>query len=201
MKKMAWIAPAVGIMLAGTLLYSQSLAAADAEAQSAKVGQAAPDFALRDVYGKEFKLADFKDKVVVLEWINQSCPVSKGAHDKKVMQETYKKYADKGVIWLAIDTTAGVQPDKNRVYAAEMGLAYPILHDAEGKVGRAYGAKTTPHMYVIDKTGKLAYDGAIDDRSKTNYVAAAVDSLLAGKAVATSKTEPYGCGVKYPKAK
>jgi len=201
MKTRNWMLVVAVAGMVGALVYTQ-LTAAEAGAEAkADLGKPAPEFALKDVYGKEFKLSDFKERVIVLEWINKGCPVSKGAHEKKVMQDTYKKYAGKGVVWLAIDTTVGTKPEDNRVYAAEMSLAYPILHDVEGKVGRAYGAKTTPHMFVIDKAGKLAYTGAIDDREKTNYVAAALDALLAGKPVAKAKTEPYGCSVKYPPAK
>jgi len=87
--------------------------------------------------------------------------------------------------------------DSNRAYAAQQHINYPILHDSQGKVGKAYGAKTTPYMFVIDKEGKLVYNRAIDDKSKTNYVAAALDSLLAGKPIAKPKTQPYGCSVKY----
>jgi peroxiredoxin len=167
-----------------------------AKAAAAKVGEAAPDIALKDTYGKEFKLSEFKGKIVVLEWLNQACPVSRGKHEDKTMQNTYKKYADK-VVWIGIDTTNGVKPESNRVYAAKMQLAHPILIDVDAKAGHAFGAKTTPHMFVIDKDGKLAYDGAIDDQGQTNYVAAAIDSLVAGKPVSKSKTDPYGCGVKY----
>lgn len=188
---------ALVIALAGTVAYTSVTAAEKADAPTAAIGASAPDFTLKDAYGKEFKLSEFKDKIVVLEWVNQDCPVSRGAHEKRTMQETYKKYAGKGVIWLGMCSTAGEKPDRNRVYAAAQGLAFPILHDAEGKVGRAYQAKTTPHLFVIDKTGKLAYSGAIDDRKDTNYVAKALDELLEGKPVSTSRTEPYGCSVKY----
>lgn len=193
------LSSALMLALAGSLAYTQT-PAAEKSGTPAVVGAPAPDFSLKDAYGKEFRLADFKGKVVVLEWINRNCPVSRGAHDKKVMQDTYKKYAAKGVVWLAIDTTAGSEPEKNRVYAAEKGLAYPILHDPDGQTGRAYRAKTTPHMFVLDKAGKLAYHGAIDDRKDTNYVAAALEEVLSGKPVSTSKTEPYGCAVKYARA-
>ncbi len=188
------------LVTVAALAYACTYAAEKEQDAPAAPGSEAPAFALKDVYGKEFKLADFKDKIVVLEWINQDCPVSRGAHEKKLMQDSYKKYAAKGVVWLAIDTTNGVQPEKNRVYAAQQSLAYPILHDTDGRVGRAYGAKTTPHMFVIDKGGKLVYSGAIDDRKDKNYVAAALDELLAGKPVSRPKTEPYGCTVKYPKS-
>jgi peroxiredoxin len=188
---------AIVLAMAGAAVYASVTAAEKAGASTAAIGAAAPDFALKDAFGKEFKLSEFKDKVVVLEWLNQDCPVSRGAHQKKVMQETYKKYATKGVVWLGMCSTAGEKPDRDRVYAAAQGLAYPILHDADGKVGRAYQAKTTPHMFIIDKAGKLAYTGAIDDHKDKNYVANALDELLDGKPVSASKTEPYGCGVKY----
>jgi peroxiredoxin len=182
------------------LVYTQMGATAAKESDSkAKVGEKAPDFELKDVYGKSFKLSEFRDKIVVLEWVNKDCPISRGAHKKGIMQETYKKFAEKDVVWIGIDTTAGRKPEDNRVYAAEMKLAYPILHDEKGKVGRMYNAKTTPHMYVIDKDGTLVYDGAIDDRGETNYVEEALKALLKEKDIAKPKTEPYGCSVKYPK--
>ena len=98
-----WAVLIATLVLAGMVLYGRSWAAAAGKA--AEVGQKAPDFALKDVYGKEFKLADFKDKIVVLEWLNKDCPVSRGAHEKQQMQKTYKKYAAKGVVWLGIDST------------------------------------------------------------------------------------------------
>ncbi|NLE58020.1 MAG: redoxin domain-containing protein [Planctomycetes bacterium] len=195
--KTRWMILTTAAVAAGVFLYSHSLAAQANKA--AEPGQTAPDFAIKDAYGKEFKLADFKGKVVVLEWINRDCPVSRGAHDKQQMQKTYKKYAAKGVVWLGIDSTEAAKPDANRVYAAEQGLAYPILHDADAKVANAYGAKRTPHMFVIDKEGKLAYAGAIDDKADRNHVAAALDELLAGKTVAKPKTDAYGCGIKNSK--
>jgi len=185
-------------ILAMTGFWGDRNAATGANAPAgAEVGSPAPAFELPDVYGKPFKLDEFKGRIVVLEWINQACPVSRGKHDDGVMQKTYKKYARDGIIWLAIDSTHGRKPEQNRVYAAEQHLAYPILQDAEGKVGRAYGARTTPHMFVIDKKGILAYDGAIDDKADKNYVAAALDALLADRPVTPAKTAPYGCSVKY----
>jgi len=188
---------------AAAFVYGQATAGAGPAAAKAELGEPAPDFALKDVYGKQFKLSEFKGRIVVLEWINKNCPYSRGCHEgkKKTMQDTYKKYVAKGLVWLAIDTTVGVKPEDNRVYAAQMGLAYPILHDLDGKIGHAYRARTTPHMFVIDKAGKLVYNGAIDDRGSTNYVALAIEDLLAGRPVAKSRTEEYGCTVKYPPEK
>lgn len=189
------VAAMAAVVVSGLLVSTQLRAADEKPSAQAKIGEKAPDFALKDAFGKEHKLSDYRGKIVVLEWINQQCPVSKGKHTKQTMQESYKKHADQ-VVWLAIDTKAN-DPEKNRVYAAKMGIAYPILHDTDGKVGRAYNARTTPHMFVIDKEGKLVYDGAIDDKGETNYVDNAIHDLLEGKTVSKPKTEPYGCGVKY----
>lgn len=186
------------------LLYQQTIAQSAGDAK-AEVGKAAPDFKLKDIFGKEFTLSEFKGKIVVLEWVNQECPVTRRVHDQKIVPETYAKYAEKGVVWLGIDTTAGMTPERNRVYAAQRGLAFPILHDTDGKVGRTYGAQTTPHMYVIDKDGKLVYNGAIDDDQqgqdkdgRTCYVGNAIEALLKGEEVQPNRTRPYGCTVKYP---
>ena len=193
-KVIGWVS---GIAMA-TIALGMAVAADTKPAAKAELGKPAPGFELKDTYGKTFKLSDFTGRVVVLEWINRTCPVSRQCHEKAVMQKTYKKYAAKGVIWLAIDTTVGTDPESNRVYAATQGLAYPILHDLDGKVGRAYGAATTPHMYVIDKKGNLAYGGAIDDRAEKNYVADALKAVLSDQKVAKAWTKPYGCSVKYP---
>lgn len=190
----------VGLGL-GLLVYTQLSAAPTAAEIRAKIGQPAPDFSLKDSFGKTFTLSEFKDRIVVLEWLNKDCPFVVEAHkDKRVMQETYARFAGKGVIWLGIDTTYERQVEDNRIWAAEMGLAYPILFDEDGKVGRAYGATNTPHMFVIDKAGRLAYMGAIDDRGEVNYVERAIKELLDGKAVSTPRTPPFGCIVKYPPA-
>jgi peroxiredoxin len=195
--------------ICGGWLYTQTSAAPESkELTKAELGQPAPPFELKDVYGKTFSPGEFKDKIVVLEWFNLNCPFVRGRHGDQTMQKTYAKYAGKGVVWLAIDSTAGAKPDNDRVYAAEQHMAYPVLQDGDGRVARAYGAKTTPHMFVIDRSGKLAYTGAIDDdpsgkedkKSVTNHVAAALDDLLAGKAIAKNRTQPYGCSVKVAKS-
>ena len=199
-----WGALLLAAVVCDGWLYAQTTAAPPGEGVKAEVGQAAPNLDLKDAFGKAFTLGEFKGKIVVLEWFNMNCPFVKGRHGDQTMQKTYAKYAGKGVVWLAINSTAGAKPEDDRVYAAEHQLAYPILMDSQGQVARAYGAKTTPHMFVIDRAGKLAYSGAIDDdpggqkdkKEVTNYVAGAIDDLLTDKAVAKSRTTPYGCGVK-----
>jgi peroxiredoxin len=189
-----------GLIVHGSLSAAPEAASSGSQQATAKLGSPAPDFKLKDSFGKEFTISEFKGKPVILEWINQDCPVSKGAHEKKNMQNVYKKYADKGAVWLGIDSTHGMTAERNRVYAAQMGLAHPILLDPDGKVGHMYQAKRTPHMYVIDSAGVLVYDGAIDDQKETNYVAAALDDLLANRPVSKSRTDAYGCTIKYAPA-
>jgi peroxiredoxin len=161
----------------------------------AEVGKEAPDFELSDSTGKAVKLSDIKDKIVVLEWINKACPVSHGK--LTTMKSTAEKYVNKDVVWLAIDSTHGRTAAEDLEYAKENKLPYSILLDGDGAVGHLYGAKTTPHMFVIDKQGVLAYAGAIDNKKDRNYVEEAVDALLAGEKVEVATTKPYGCSVKY----
>lgn len=177
----------------------------------AELGHAAPDFTLKDTEGKEHKLSDLKGKVVVLEWTCCKCPfVVRHQKQEKTMQHTFESFKDKDVVWLAIDST---NPEHAGGYTEDMikewkddddvKLPYAVLRDADGKVGHIYGAKTTPHMFVIDKEGKLVYSGAIDDnphgdkKEATNYVVKAVEASLAGTEVEVASTKPYGCGVKY----
>jgi peroxiredoxin len=165
----------------------------------------APQFTLTNYDGKEVSLADYKDKVVVLEWFNYECPFVVYHYEKpKTMAELADKYKDKDVVWLAVNSTKHLKTKKNKDFAEKHKLTYPILDDRSGKIGRAYSAKTTPHMYIIDAKGKIAYDGGIDNspmgskKEKTvNYVDKALAELTAGKAVSTPKTKPYGCSVKY----
>jgi peroxiredoxin len=170
---------------------------------AAQVGSAAPAFSLEDQDGKKISLADYKDKIVVLEWTNPGCPVVQRHYKAKTMTTLATKYADKGVVWLAINSTNTATNATNKEWVTEQKLSYPVLNDASGSTGIAYGAKTTPHMFVIDKTGKLVYAGGIDNDPKgnadapVNYVGKALDELLAGKAVTTSTSKAYGCSVKF----
>lgn len=183
---------------------------AAAYAAPAKVGDVAPDFTLKDTDGKDVKLADFKGKIVVLEWFNPGCPFVQKHHVKlDTMTKTAAAYKDKGVVWLAINSGAegkqGAAATENAKVKKDWKIDYPILLDTTGSTGKAYGAKRTPDMFIIDKEGKLAYAGGIDNNSspKTagdkNYVKNALDELLAGKKVTEATTESYGCNVKYGK--
>ncbi len=181
--------------------------------QAATVGSQAPDFKLTDTDGKEVKLSSFAGKIVVLEWFNPDCPFVKKYHESnKTVAELQEKYGKQGVVWLAINSGAagkeGAGKERNVKAKADWKLAYPVLLDENGRVGREYGAKRTPTIYIIDKNGILAYSGAIDDSKddvskvgKTNYVANALDELIAGKAVTTKETESFGCAVKYSSKK
>lgn len=179
------------------------VAKADDAVANPLIGQKAPDFTLTDASGKEHKLADYKGKVVVLEWTEQGCPFVKRHYAAGTMQKLAKSFADKDVVWLAVNSSHFARPDDTLRWARENALSYPVLLDNAGYVGKAYGAKTTPHMFVIDKFGMLRYAGAIDDdprgekENRTNHVEQAVSAVLEGKAPPTRSTKPYGCSVKY----
>ncbi|HSI05879.1 MAG: thioredoxin family protein [Myxococcota bacterium] len=172
------------------------------------VGNKAPDFTLSTTDGKKVSLHDFAGKTVVLEWFNPDCPFVKFAHgDKGPLVAQPKRATGEGVVWLAVNSSApgkqGNGTERNVKAAKEYGMSYPILLDSDGKVGKLYGAKTTPHMYVIDKEGVLRYNGALDnaplgkaDGSAINFVDAAIKGVATGK-VEKAQTEAYGCSVKY----
>ena len=190
------------IALASTALLG--LAAPAFAADTAEVGKPAPTFKLKDEAGKEHSLAQYQGKIVVLEWTNPGCPFVQRHYTANTMQKTFGGYDAKKVVWLAVDSTSGNTPEKSAAWKKEKGFTYPVLQDASGTVGKAYGAKTTPHMYVIDEQGVVRYVGAIDDDPRgnkkegvTNHVKTAVDALLSGKPVPAATTEPYGCSVKY----
>ncbi len=176
------------------------------------VGSPAPAFTLTDTKGKQHNLADYKGKYVVLEWVNLGCPFVKKHYESGNMQATQKKAVEKGVVWLSVCSSAKWKQgnlsaaDWNEEITDRKMASTAVLIDESGEVGRAYGAKTTPHMYVVNPEGVLIYKGAIDDKPTTNkdtipgarnYVLAALDESLAGKPVSTASTTPYGCSVKY----
>ncbi|HWP39808.1 MAG TPA: thioredoxin family protein [Tepidisphaeraceae bacterium] len=200
------------LLVVGALLAGPSLAGSDkdkASAAKAKIGAPAPDFALQDQDGNTVRLSDFAGKIVVLEWFNDECPVVVRHYRNGPnggMNALASKYMDKGVVWLAINSTKNKTNADNKKAAQELNVNRPILNDASGEVGHLYGATNTPGMYVINKDGILAYMGAIDDdpsgRKKEgvkNYVAQALDELLAGQSVSEPQTKQYGCTVKYAK--
>jgi peroxiredoxin len=177
--------------------------------RAAAVGAPAPDFTLTAVDGTTHTLSRYAGRAVVLEWFNPGCPFVKHSHGPGgPLQDFAKKATKDGSVWLAINSNApgteGNGLELNRKAAAGWGLEHPVLLDEQGTVGRAYGAATTPHMYVVDTAGILRYRGAIDNRplgkgegQPVNYVQKALADLAAGRSVATSDTKPYGCSVKY----
>lgn len=193
---------------------STALALPIAHAAAATVGQVAPAFTAVDASGKSHKLADFKGKLVVLEWTNPGCPfVVK--HYGGNMQALQKDFTAKGVVWLSVNSTAQdaadyLAPAKLMAWKAEKkGSATAVLMDDAGTIGQLYGAKTTPHMYIINPQGVLVYAGAIDSvpsarvddiKTATNFVRQGLAEALAGKPISTSTTQAYGCSVKYKSA-
>jgi len=177
-----------------------------------QVGGQAPNFRLNDTNGQTVTLDQFKGRVVVLEWNNPGCPFVKKHYDSGNMQKTQAAAKNDGVVWLSINSGApGKQGHMNgteakALVAAQKAQPTAYLLDPNGTVGKGYGAVTTPHMYIVDKAGKLVYAGAIDDKPTANkndipgarnHVLAALGELKAGKAVSVATTRPYGCAVKY----
>ena len=189
----------------GPMAEAQPGTAAEVPGRGPQVGGAAPDFTLVGADGKTYKLSDYKDKVVVLEWLNQDCPFSNyktGAGPRsKALAE---KCREAGVVWLGIDTTHYQTVEGEAKYIKENQIPYPILMDTDGRVGRLYGAATTPHVFVIDK-GKIRYIGAFDNDPRRDrpageyrgYVEEALAAVLAGKDVPLTSVAPWGCTVKY----
>jgi peroxiredoxin len=175
-------------------------------------GSQAPDFKGTDSNGVSHSLSQYRGKYVVLEWANQGCPYDQKHYLSGNMEALQRQWTDKGVVWLSVLSSApgeqgNVSPAEENQYLKKMKAApTAALLDPEGKIGRLYEAKTTPHMFVIDPKGKLIYQGAIDDKPTTNhadiktahnYLNDALDSAMAGKAVPVAATRPYGCSVKY----
>ena len=178
---------------------------------SAQIGQPAPDFTAADINGKTIHLSDYKGKIVVLESYNQDCPFCHNQYQTGAMQELQRDLAAKGVVWLLVDSvnpnnSSHRTPEQARKEQSDQKMTLTAwIDDSSGLVGKAYGMRTTPHMFVVDKDGTLVYNGAIDDqatpdhdpRTANNYVKDAVNQLLAGAKVSITETKPYGCGVKY----
>ncbi len=195
-----------------TLALGAAFVATGPASAAATVGQPAPAFSATDVSGKPVSLADFKGKYVVLEWTNPGCPFVKKHYDSGNMPATQKDALAKGAVWLSVNSTAKDATD----YKAPADLAAwfssknakptAALMDADGTIGKAWGARTTPHMFVIDPKGTVVYAGAIDSipspnpadlKTATNYVTQALTESMAGKPVSKAVTQAYGCSVKY----
>lgn len=179
---------------------------------ASEVGKPAPAFTAKNVKGEQISLSDYKDKIVVLEWVNFDCPFVKKHYSGKNMQKLQADYTAKEVVWLTVNSSAeGKQGylEASKLAektTAEGSKASQIIVDTDGTVGKAYDAKVTPHMMIIAKDGTLAYSGAIDSTPSTDAAdieasdklfANALDAVIAGKEVANAKNKPYGCGVKY----
>jgi peroxiredoxin len=188
------------------------LLAPSALSETAAVGKPAPTMSLQNALGQTVSLSQFSGKVVVLEWFNQNCPFVKKFYANRDMQVFQKAAREKGAVWLTINSSAEgkqgyIAPQDAQSFAQEQGLdPASLLLDPEGSVGRSFGARTTPHMFVVDQKGALAYAGAIDSNpstrsgdiaSSTNYVMQAVDALLQGRTPSPASTDSYGCSVKY----
>jgi peroxiredoxin len=179
---------------------------------SVEVGQPAPGFSLPDLDGRTVTLSGHRGKVVVLEWFNPGCPYVKAAHSVGSLVDLAARKQAEGVVWLAVNSAApgkqGHGVEVNRAAAAAWKMGHPVLLDEDGTVGKAYGATNTPHLFVIDAQGRLAYQGAIDNSpdgeraspaggTLVEYVSAALADLAAGRPVQTPRTRAYGCSVKY----
>ena len=173
----------------------------------AQVGKAAPDFTVKDVNGKTHKLSDYKGKVVVLESYNLDCPFVANLYKKGGPQDVQAEAIGKDAVWLVVNSSYKDEARAKKELESQKIKATGVVYDPEGNIGKKYGFKTTPHMIVIDKAGKVAYNGAIDDqpdaehnpKEARNYVREALDKLQAGQPVAVASTKPYGCGAKYAK--
>lgn len=179
----------VTLLMVGALVFTGVAVGEDKEPKKEKT----LSFELKDTEGKTHKLADMKDKLVVLEWFEPKCPAVVPHYRSKKMQKLAATYKEKGVVWLAVCSTGAQSVEGLKKFTTEHGVKHAVLTDFDGKVGRMFGAKTTPHMFVL-KNGKVVYQGAIDEgrRGDKNFVAQALDELLAGKEVSTPKTRPYG---------
>jgi peroxiredoxin len=199
-------------MLRRALLALSALAFLPAALAAPAVNQAAPDFTLKDTAGQTVKLSDYRGKYVVLEWTNPGCPYVRKHYNSGNMPDTQRDAVGKGAVWMSINSTA---KDNGEYYEPAKMAAWmkkrkaqptAMLLDEEGTVGKAYGARTTPHMYIVDPQGKLVYAGGIDSipssnpddiKKAVNYVKQGLGEALAGKPISQAVTRAYGCSVKY----
>ncbi len=205
------------VLLTGTLLIvcaflASGMGKAGAGAAEAQAGKAAPDFTFTDIEGTTAKLSDFKGKYVVLEWFNHGCPFTEKHYKSDKMQDLQRKYTGAGVVWIAVNSTneghanyADAAMTRKEAEAYGASATYIVL-DPSGKIGKLYGAKTTPDIFIVSPQGKIIYTGAADSINSTdtddiqkakNYIDLTLTEAMAGKPVTTPETKPYGCSVKY----
>jgi len=209
---MAMITRKVVFPLVFMLMLAPGIFSLESQDKPPEIGSPVPDFTLNCLGGNPHSLADYKGKIIVLEWTNPNCPyVVRVYKTDKIIPDLQHKYKEKGVVWITINSTHPehkdyLPPEKLKEIYTEWQAAYThYLMDPEGKVGRLYDAKTTPHIFIINREGKLVYNGALDDDprgqkskdQKINYVELALEALLNGQEIATPLTKPYGCTVKY----
>lgn len=166
------------------------------------------NFTLKDLDGESVSLSDYEGKIVVLEWTNYDCPFAKAHYtpDTMTTAKLARQFADKDVVWLTINSTHYATAESTKKWAEPLDLPQKVLMDTDGKVGRMYGAETTPHIFILDRNGDIAYQGALDNAplgkvqngKYVNYAQQALEELTAGKPVSVKQTTPYGCSVKYP---
>jgi len=198
----------LGLSLLAAAAFAAPPASNPQKTATAELGKPAPDFTLKDTTGKSHSLSDFRGKTVVLQWINPDCPFCRRVMTEGTVAKMLKdlKSIDENAVLLAINSTHYMDAKDTAQYLKKNKMDIPGLIDSDGIVGRLYDARTTPHVFVIDKNGILRYSGAIDDNARgsrgsdaTNYAVNAARQLSAGEAVAPDKTRPYGCSVKYAK--
>ncbi|MFH1069646.1 MAG: thioredoxin family protein [Candidatus Glassbacteria bacterium] len=197
MKAILILAAAFGVLALASVSYTVA-----ADANSPAVAKA-PDFTAIDYKGENIKLSDYHGKVVVLEWLNPDCPFVQRHYREGTFKKLAEKYGSEGLVWLAVNSTSTQDAARSADWAKQNGLPYPIIVDEDGHVAKLFGAKTTPHLFVIGRNGELVYQGAVDDdpngdkKQRNVYVASAIEAALTGKLPATRETKSYGCSVKY----
>jgi peroxiredoxin len=199
-KIIARITTVAAVLLLALTVRAQAQGSGSKMIRPAKMAQ---DFSATDHMGKQHSLADYRGQVVVLEWLNPGCPFVQRHYKEGTFRKLAEQYAGSGVVWLAVNSTSGNDVSHSKKWVEEYSLPYPVLVDKSGEVGKLFGARTTPHMFVIGREGSIVYDGAVDDDPsgdkdrRTSYVGKAINAALVGSMPSVRETKPYGCSVKY----
>ena len=211
LRRLFMTSPLFSTVVVTALVFATSFVAGHAHS-AATVGQQAPEFSAADTAGRPHRLSDFKGRYVVLEWTNPGCPFVRKHYESANMQGVQKDATARGVVWLAVASTAPDSADYRspgelgRWMTGKGAGATATLMDEDGAIGKAYGARTTPHLYIVNPQGRLVYAGGIDSLASTrvadvgtatNYVRQGLNEALAGKPLTAATTRPYGCSIKY----